>query len=62
MTYAKMLAETLPIGMDVSDNYKTFLDTAFENAIDIWDRKTAQWLFWYNEDFSGDLISAYQNR
>ena len=60
ITYADLLAETMPSGMDVSDNYKTFLDLAFETAIDVWDRKTAQWLFWYQEDFVGDLISAYQ--
>jgi hypothetical protein len=60
ITYADILAITIPEGMDVSDNYAAFLDLAFENAIDVWDKKTAQWLFHDQEDFVGDLISAYQ--
>ena len=60
MSYAEMITDGLPIGMDVSDNYKTFLDIAFKDAIELFGKKKAEWLFCYNEDFIDDLISAYE--
>lgn len=63
MTYAEMLANMLPIGIDAADyEYDHFLDVAFDLAIETFGKKKAKWLFHDQEDFVGDLISAYQNR
>jgi hypothetical protein len=63
MTYEKMLANMLPPGLDAADyEYDHFLDVAFDLAIETFGKKKAKWLFHDQEDFVGDLISAYQNR
>lgn len=62
MTYCKMLADSLPINIDVSDNYSTFLEIAFQKAVHFWGYGIAEHLFSYQEDFIGDLIAAWQLR
>ena len=62
MTYEKMLADSLPYNIDVSDNYSVFLEIAFQKAVYFWGPEIAEHLFSYQEDFVSELIAEWQRR
>jgi hypothetical protein len=62
VTYAERLAQRLyeiNAQLDSTGRAGAVLDAAWPLAVTDLGRKSAQWSFWYDEDFASDLVTAY---
>ena len=62
MNYAEDLAQRLfdtNPALDAGDHAGAVIDAAWPMAVADLGRKSAQYSFWYDEDFDSDLVTAY---